>query len=164
KSVRFDRLLASTALGLVLVLSSHPGMAQQSPDTAQPAPPAKDIGAPSPAASPATDATIPTSAPPKPAMLASGVADSDVVDKLREAVTGKLDRIVNRKADREGVQAFYSARNYAPLWVNGSAASERAKSAIAYLAKADAVGLDPRDYPTPDFTSAVTAEAMADAE
>ena len=30
KSVRFERLLASTAFGLILALSSHAGMAQQS--------------------------------------------------------------------------------------------------------------------------------------
>ena len=49
-SVRFDRLLASTALGLVLTLGSHAGMAQQPdkkieatvplPDTSLPPPPA----------------------------------------------------------------------------------------------------------------------------
>ena len=54
KSARFDRLLASTALALVLALSSHAGMAQQSdlrvvaavpvPDTTLPPPPtAKDF-------------------------------------------------------------------------------------------------------------------------
>ena len=40
-------------------------------------------------------------------------------------------------------------RNYAPLWVSNNAGNERAKAAIAYLAQADAVGLDPSDYPHP---------------
>ena len=60
-SVRFDRLLASTALGLVLMVGSHAAMAQQAdrpvvavvptPDTSPvPPPTAKDIGAtPAPA-------------------------------------------------------------------------------------------------------------------
>ena len=51
-----------------------------------------------------------------------------------------------------------------PLWVSDGAADERAKSAIAYLAQVDTVGLDPNDYPTPDFKSAATAEALAEDE
>ena len=39
KSARFDRLLASTALALVLTLSSHAGMAQQTEK------PTADVGA-----------------------------------------------------------------------------------------------------------------------
>ncbi len=183
KSVRFNRLLASTTLGLVLMLSSQAGNAQQGsaqlpaeaaapkPDTAPPAPlAAKDVsGAPSQtgssqAAPSNTTATTPTAAPPKAATLSNGVADSDVADKLREAFAGKLDRVFSRKADREAAQAFYSARNYAPIWVSANTANERAKSAVAYLAKADTVGLDPSDYPAPEFASAVTSDAQAEAE
>ena len=181
KSVRFDRLLASTALGLVLMLSSQAGMAQQAekrieasvpvPDTSLPSPlTAKDV-APRQAApsdtvtdTPKQNTAMPAAEPPKAVTTAAATADSAVSDRLRELFTGKFDRIVSRKADREGVQAFYSARNYAPLWVNAGAANERAKSAIAYLAQADASGLDPNDYPTPDFASAVTADALAEAE
>jgi L,D-transpeptidase YcbB len=170
KSVRFDRLLASTALGLVLVLSSHAGQAQQSdkkvqtsvpmPDTSLPPPlTAKDVvGTPAqatPAAEPSKDAT---------ATPATVTADGAITDKLREMISGKLDRIVSRKADRDGMESFYKARNYEPLWLSAGAGNERAKSAIAYLAQAETVGLDPTDYPTPDFKSAVTADALAEAE
>jgi murein L,D-transpeptidase YcbB/YkuD len=168
RSVRFDRLLASTALGLVLVLSSHAGYAQQSdkqvqaavpmPDTTLPAPPtAKDV-APTAAPDTAKDVTKDTAATP-----ASATADN-VTDKLRDMFGGKVERIANRKADRDGMESFYKARNYAPLWLSAGAANDRAKSAIAYLAQADAVGLDPSDYPAPDFKSAVTADAQAEAE
>ncbi len=176
KSVRFDRLLASTALGLVLVLSSHAGMAQQSekqieavvpvPDTTLPAPPTvKDLEV-KPAETPAPAATVEA---PKPAVVVAPatpttVADSAVSDRLREVISGKLDRSFSRKADREGVESYYKARNFAPLWVSAGAGNDRAKSATAYLAKADAVGLDAADYPTPDFKSAASAEALADAE
>jgi murein L,D-transpeptidase YcbB/YkuD len=182
KSVRFDRLLASTALGLVLMLASHPGIAQQSekqvqaavpmPDTSLPPPlTAKDIGStPAQAApsdtskdAPKQNATAPA-AEPAAAAPATTTADSTVTDKLREMIGGKLDRIVNRKADRDGVESFYKARNYAPLWLSAGAGNDRAKSAIAYLAQADAVGLDPSDYLAPDFKSAVTADAQAEAE
>ena len=72
--------------------------------------------------------------------------------------------MIGRKADRDGVEAFYKARDYAPIWVANGAADARAKSAIAYLGHADDVGLDPADYPTPDFKSAMTADALAEAE
>jgi murein L,D-transpeptidase YcbB/YkuD len=202
KIVRFERLLASTALGLVLALSSHAGWAQQAADpqvqvnvplpdpaelppiTANDAPPpaaetvktetAKPETKPEPAkaeaapvmTAPAPAATVAVPAAPAPAVATdSATADNAVADKLRETIASKaLDRSIGRKADRAGIEAFYSARNYAPLWVANGAASARARSAINYLAKADAVGLDPNDYPTPDFNSAITANALADAE
>jgi L,D-transpeptidase YcbB len=207
KSARFNSLLASTALGLVLLLGTHAGNAQEAlaqqsdnqistavpmPDTAL-LPPltAKDIEptavpanetaktepvtaepakieskqeAATPAAEPAkVEATKAASEPA--ATPVSATADSAVADQLRQMITGKqFDRIVNRKADREGVEAFYKARDYAPLWVSNGAADERAKAATAYLGQVDAVGLDPNDYPAPDFKSAATAEALAEDE
>jgi murein L,D-transpeptidase YcbB/YkuD len=176
KTARFDRLLASTALALVLALSSHAGMAQQSdsrvvaavpvPDTTLPPPPTmKDFTAtPAPAAAPKQQAA-PAAEPAKAAAAPVTTADGGVGDKIRELIASKqFDRIVSRKADRAGVEAYYSSHNYAPLWVSNNAANDRAKSAIAYLAQADAVGLDPSDYPTPDFKSASSADALAEAE
>ena len=66
-------------------------------------------------------------------------------------ISGKLDRIVSRKADREGVESFYKARDYKPLWVSDGAADARAKAAIAYLAQVDSVGLDPSRLSDPGF-------------
>ena len=173
KSVRFNRLLASTALGLVLVLSSYPGMAQQSekqieaavpvPDTTVPAPPtAKDLEV-KPAEAPAAAMEAPKPAVVMAPAAPTTVADSAVSDRLRDVIGGKLHRSFSRKADRDGVEAFYKARNFAPIWVSAGAGNDRAKSAIAYLGQAEAVGLDSSDYPTPDFKSA-SAEALADAE
>jgi murein L,D-transpeptidase YcbB/YkuD len=177
KTVRFEHLLASTALGLALVLSSH-AIAQTPtakevesavpmPDTTVPAPPtAQDVAKPEAAPAAAVEApkqttAAPSAVPPPPAVLATTVADSAVSDKLREM---KLDRVVSRKADRDGVEQFYKARNYAPLWVSNGAGNDRAKSAITYLGKAEEVGLDSADYVTPDMKSASTADALADAE
>jgi murein L,D-transpeptidase YcbB/YkuD len=216
KVVRFDRLLASTALGLVLVLSGQAVQAQQpqeakGPDgqqvqivvprpddtppaaqkdltggvqapaaqaaeptkTAEPAKPAEPAAEPKMAEPTMVEpkAAEPKMAEPKTAEPApevtpvSATADSVVADKLRELITGKsLYRAVGRKDDRAGVEAFYKARDYKPMWVHDGAEDARAKSVIAYLGKAAEVGLDPRDYPTPDFAAAVTAEAVADAE
>ncbi len=182
KSARFDRLLASTALALVLTLSSHAGMAQQSdsrvvaavpvPDTTLPPPlTVKDLAAtpapatPAPKQDTATPAAEPSKAAATPAAAPAATAENGVADKVRELISGKqFEHVVTRKADRAGIEAYYSAHNYAPLWVSNNAANERAKSAIAYLGQADAVGLDPSDYPTPDFKAASSADALAEAE
>jgi murein L,D-transpeptidase YcbB/YkuD len=188
KIARFDRLLASTALALVLALSSQAGNAQQTekavqasvpvPDTSLPPPlTAKDFETPAKQAAPADvikdepkqNVTAPSVEPAKaataPAAPPAATADSAVADKVRELVASRqFERLVNHKADRAGIEAFYSAHNYAPLWITNNASNGRAKAAIAYLAQADAVGLDPSDYPTPDFKSASTADALAEAE
>ena len=144
KSVRFDRLLASTALGLALVLSCQAGslqraLAQQSdkqtapaatvptPDTTLPPPlTAKDVETkPAQAAAPVAAPEAPKAAAAEPAPAPTAVADSAVSDKLREMV-GKLDRSISRKADREGVEAYYRVAQLRPLWVSSGAANDRA--------------------------------------
>src|SRR5665213_175181 len=183
KSAVFNVLLASTALGLVLVLGNYPGMAQEKKDLPQISVPIPDDsnlppltaqnfgGAAEPAkaepqktAEPAKTEPVKAASEPTAAPVSAN-ADSAVADQLKQMITGKqLDRIVSRKAEREGVEQFYKARDYAPLWVSNGSIDERAKAAIAYLGQADTVGLDPTDYPVPDFKSAVTAEALAEAE
>jgi L,D-transpeptidase YcbB len=182
KSVRFERLLASTAFGLVLALSSHAGVAQQSlqritavvptPDTDLPPPlTAKDIQ-PAPAsepkaAEPKQDAAAPSAEPAKAAAAPAALTGSDaqVADQLRELITGKkLDRLIARKDDRAGVEQFYKARDYKPLWLADGKAGAQAKTAATYLGQVETVGLDPQDYPVPDFAAAMTPDDLAAAE
>ncbi len=85
-------------------------------------------------------------------------------EALRSLVTTKAGKYFDRKKEREAVEAFYKDRNYAPLWTKGAAATARANDASARLKKADEDGLDPDDYPVPNFTAATTADAQADAE
>jgi murein L,D-transpeptidase YcbB/YkuD len=174
--------MAGTALGVALALSQV-AAAQivdgvPVPNTDQlPPPTLKDIGAndtkpaavqakpaeATPAAAAVTDAkpaetkavTDASTAPSPEAMLS---------DKLRELVTGKLDRIVPRKSERSAVEAFYKDRNYAPLWVSNGALNARGKAAVDYLGHVDRDGLEPSDYPTPDFKAALDPAALADAE
>src|SRR5215470_1558541 len=54
-------------------------------------------------------------------------------------------------------------RSYAPIWVDNGAESARGKAAAAHLARVDADGLDPSDYPVPSFMNA-DAGALAEAE
>ncbi|HEU4661018.1 MAG TPA: L,D-transpeptidase family protein [Pseudolabrys sp.] len=241
RSVRFDRLLAGSALALVLALSSHGALAQVDEaqieaamppvDTADVPPPSiKDIGPlPSAAAPPAaadtgtplaTQSAAEHAKPAEQPATAAGQSDapkaaegdngneksaaqaspgkggaaaatspdggkatadtasdksndaaapapqkvavSAVADQIRQIITGnKLDRIIVRKTDRAGVEAFYRARDYAPLWVTNDAANDRAKAAMAYLAQVDTVGLNPSDYPVPDFKSSSSPDALA---
>ncbi|MDR3468943.1 MAG: L,D-transpeptidase family protein [Xanthobacteraceae bacterium] len=105
-------------------------------------------------------------AAPAPVQAASTVpaADQPVADKLKDMIGTRLTRLFDRKAERAAVEAFYKGRDYAPLLTEGGVANVRAKAAIARLKDATGDGLDPADYPTPDFAAATTPEAQAEAE
>jgi murein L,D-transpeptidase YcbB/YkuD len=135
------------------------------PDTSLvPPPTAADVkAAPSPSiATPAAEAPA-----PQPAAAAAGPAlspvDQQIADKLREYLTGKADRIIERKS-KQAVDAFYAARNYAPLWLDNGNAGDRAKAVAAFLANVSVDGLDPADYPLPEVKPGADAGALADAE
>jgi murein L,D-transpeptidase YcbB/YkuD len=91
-------------------------------------------------------------------------ADQPVRDALRELIGGKLARIIDRKPDRTAVEAFYSSRDYEPLWVGPGGATERAKQAMKHLRNADADGMDPADYPVPAIQADAAPAASAEAE
>ena len=92
-------------------------------------------------------------AAPAPAIAG---ADAPIADRLREALKGDTARVA--------LEPFYSARNYAPLWITDGKVNERAWAAMAYLAGVDAAGLEPADYPVPDFASLTDPAALAGAE
>jgi murein L,D-transpeptidase YcbB/YkuD len=101
--------------------------------------------------------------PPASAKLTD--ADAAVAEKLRELLgAGKFDRILGNRRDRNLVEAFYGTRDFAPLWVADGALSERGKGAAAFLARIDADGLDPADYPVPAIKAGAEPEALAEAE
>jgi L,D-transpeptidase YcbB len=103
----------------------------------------------------------PVNPPPAaaPAAAPSAVmtdANSPIAPLLRDALQGDTARMA--------FEPFYSARNYAPLWITNGTVNERALAAMAYLARVDADGLDPADYPVPDFASLSDPAALRDAE
>jgi murein L,D-transpeptidase YcbB/YkuD len=129
--------------------------------------------APAAAAAPATTAepaTTTASAPAAPAAAATpaapalSTADAAIVDQLRNLSSGKFDRIVGNKKDRTIVDAFYSGRDYAPLWITDGQVNERGKAVIAYLGHVDQDGLDPADYPVPNFSALSDPNDLAEAE
>ncbi len=103
---------------------------------------------------------------PEPVKAASNVAPADqpVADKLRELIGAKASRYFDRKGERAAVEKFYTAREFAPLWTQAGAVTATAKGVIARLKDAAADGLNPADYPVPDFTAATTPDALAEAE
>ncbi len=141
------------------------------PDTTLPAPltlkdiqrPAKDTT--NTGVSEAQQNITSPAADPVKAAASTPAAEVTLADKLREFIGGRqFDRMVPRKAERAGIESFYAARNYAPLWISNNGPNERASSATAYLRQADNVGLDPNDYPSPDFKSAGNLDSLAEDE
>ena len=142
----------------------------------QPAPAVTEAPAPAPVAPPVTAtggdevpavaATPPAATPGEPAAAPSTVVDANtpITEQLRELANGKFDRFLGGKKDRPGFEAFYGARNYAPLWITDGKVNARAKEAMAYLGQVDADGLDPADYPVPNFSSLTNPAALAEAE
>jgi murein L,D-transpeptidase YcbB/YkuD len=179
RHARFDHLLVGTALVTALALTAYSSDASaqraRATTAAAPAPASADLPTPS-----VKDITPDKSAdkPDKTANASevtssvSGAtsakttsADSAIADKLREQMTaGKFDRILGGRKERAAVEAFYSAREFAPLWIADGAMSERAKTTASYLAAIDSEGLDPADYPLPQIKAGAEADALAEAE
>jgi L,D-transpeptidase YcbB len=102
-----------------------------------------------PSAGPAASKPTPALENPRPA------------SKLQELVTTRLGRFVDRKAEQAAVEAFYRERAFQPIWSANGVALPRTRTAVEYLAKVSSEGLDPRDYPTPDFSRDMSEEAAA---
>ncbi len=191
--IRVDRLLTSTAVLFFLtaaaggaladpngtaspdsaVTSPTPAASTAPADTAQkpdqsstsPATPAAAAPAPAPAASaPAAPAAAAPDAAPTPAAIVAASPDAPIADQLHNLAAGKFDQIIGNKQIRSQVDAFYSGRNYAPIWITDGKANARATAAIAYLGHVDADGLDPADYPVPNLSAITDPAALANAE
>jgi len=179
---RVSYLLAGSALGLALTLSSYAVQAQTAeapiPAVGELNPPTdedlqKTFGVPAAAETkPADTATKPVEAAAPAAAPADNKAvaetpptpDQQITAKLHDLTASKLDRVLSRKNERSAVESFYKDRNYAPLWLTDGALNAHGKAAINYLAHVDRDGLDPADYPVPNFSSAADPDAQADAE
>jgi murein L,D-transpeptidase YcbB/YkuD len=115
-------------------------------------------------AAPATAAAPP--AAPEPAKAASNIAPADqpVAEKLKDALAAKTLRYFDRRGEHAAVEKFYGSRDYAPLWTQSGGLTENARGAIARLKDAASDGLNAADYPVPDFTSATSPDALAEAD
>jgi murein L,D-transpeptidase YcbB/YkuD len=124
---------------------------------------ADTAAAPAAPAAPAAAAATPAAEPVKAASNVPA-ADQPVADKLKDALGAKTSRYFDRKNERAAIEKFYGARDYAPVWTQGGSLNAAAKGVIARLKDAASDGLNPADYPVPDFAAATTPDALADAE
>jgi len=131
-----------------------PALAAAAPVPSAPA--ASAPAAPAPAAAEAPAAA--------PAAIVAASPDAPIADQLHNLTSGKFDQIIGNKQVRAQIDAFYSGRNYAPIWLTDGKANDRATAAIAYLGHVDADGLDPADYPVPNFAAISDPAALANAE
>jgi murein L,D-transpeptidase YcbB/YkuD len=173
------RILASTALTLILTVpivsvavsnSQIPAvpmamapvdqaLPETGPATATPANEAPSIsngGAPA-AAAPAEQAIAPHP------LASLDPADRGVADNIRDFLATRADKLFTSKKERAAVEAFYQNRNFAPLWLEKGVQNARAGSVIARLKGADADGLEPSEYQTPNFAG-LGSDALAEAE
>ena len=136
------------------------------PDVAHVAP----AQAPAVSAAPDAAGATGTDAVPLPQVTAPPAADTGpdgaIAEQLHSLSSGKFDTILgpSAKDDRTTIDAFYSGRSYAPLWITDGKPNARAEAAIAYLQHVDADGLDPADYPIPNFAALTDASGLAEAE
>jgi L,D-transpeptidase YcbB len=116
--------------------------------------------APGPVATPSV-----APAPPVAPVAAPAAPVDPVAEQLRELAAGKFDRLWGGDKDkRAALDAFYSKRNYAPIWISDGKANDRASAAIEYLAHVDADGLNPADYVVPDVASMTDPASLAEGE
>ncbi|MCA6118069.1 L,D-transpeptidase family protein [Bradyrhizobium sp. WSM 1738] len=144
---------------------SAPAKAPESkPADVATAPAAND---PAISAPPAATAAAPAAEPAKEPVKVSTVAPADqpVADRLRDMLGTKSLRYFDRKNERAAVEKFYAARDYAPQWTQAGKLTDSGKGVIARLKDAAAEGLNPADYPLPDFVSAAASpDQLAEAE
>src|SRR3954451_9024734 len=125
-------------------------------ETAKTEPAKAEPAAPATAAAPASE----------PVKAASNVpaADQPVADKLKDIIGAKASRYFDRKNERAAIEKFYGARDFAPVWTQGGSLTAAARGVIARLKDAASDGLNPADYPVPDFAAVTTPDTLADAE
>jgi hypothetical protein len=105
---------------------------------------------------PAVDITVvDVTAPPVDPLASLDPADRPIAANIRDLFAGKADKLFASANERTEVEAFYSGRNYAPLWIEKGVETARAKSAIARIKDADADGLvrDRMHWPKPTCVS-----------
>jgi L,D-transpeptidase YcbB len=121
------------------------------------------LSAPAFGEEPASDAatTAPAAVPPETANPAATPAAPASQSKLKDLIATRLAQVVDHKPEQTAAEAFYRARAFQPIWSENGVALPRARAASEYLAKVASEGLDPRDYPTPDFSRDMDAQTAA---
>ena len=169
-----DFKLDSAAPASEAARTDGPKAAEKAPEAkpsnvvAAPATDTNSADTPKKDAATATPAPAPAAATPaaEPIKAASNIpaADQPVADKLRDLLGSKSARYFDRKAERTAIEKFYTARDFTPLWTQGGALTPTGKGVVARLKDAASDGLNPADYPVPDFAAASNPDALAEAD
>ena len=190
---RNNRILASTALALILAIPLGSMAKNENPPAAAPvAATAAATLAATPAEQASTQAARATATEAsEPPAISSGAshepatsteqaasieqaaapdplasldpADRAVAEKIRDLLATKPDSFFAGKTERAAIEAFYQKRNLAPLWLDKGVQNARAEAVIARLKNADADGLEPSEYKAPKFAG-LEGDALAEAE
>jgi L,D-transpeptidase YcbB len=145
----------------------EPGKTEPAGKATAKADPAAAAPAPAAAAAATPAATEPSKEPAtQPVKAASTVAPADqpVADRLHDLLATKSSRYFDRKAERMAVEKFYGGRDFAPIWTQGGSLTATAKGVIARLEDAASDGLNPADYPVPEFSAGSAPDALAEAD
>jgi murein L,D-transpeptidase YcbB/YkuD len=102
-------------------------------------------------------------APPPDPLASLDPADRPIAENIRDLFAAGADKLFANSNERAAVEAFYSGRNYAPLWIEKGIETARAASVIARLNQADTDGLDSSEYRTPSFAGP-GPDAVAEAD
>jgi murein L,D-transpeptidase YcbB/YkuD len=166
----------ATAAPAPTVIEPAPTATEPAPTADAPAPTTNAAAPAAAAAEPPTEAQPETQPPAKIASLQQGddvisesapekSLDDRIADQLRALIpSARFEKRIRRAPDRQAMQAFYAARDYAPLWISDGRPTARAEALIARLKDAASEGLDAADYPVPEFDRMTDAEALADAD
>ena len=185
RRARYDRILASTALALTVAVpfgsvltgpvqlaaappAGTPFEQARLPEPARPTEPATALPAHEPRTAPADVSSPEPAVAAEPTTLPDPLASLDpadraIAERLRDLLATKADRLFANKNERAATIAFYENRNLAPLWLEKGVLNARAEAVIGRMKAADADGLDPTDYKTPNFAG-LGPDALAEAE
>jgi len=131
------------------------------PDAATPNPATADTATVN--ATTAGTATAYEPAPPPDPLASLDPADRPIAENIRDLFAAGAGKLFAGSNERAAVEAFYSGRNFAPLWIEKGIETARAASVVARLKQADADGLDADEYRTPSL-SGPGPDAMAEAD
>jgi len=171
-----DLLLAGTVLALIVVAPTLAVTAPNRVETVVPLPPSLNgqmprhrAAVPVPPAAPETQPVAPAPQNSDRILGVTGTldhvfaaSDTQIGERLHAILASKqIERRITRAPERQAIEHFYAARKYTPLWIKDGQLNARAKAVIAQLKNASVDGLDPADYPVPEFAASSGAEALA---
>ncbi|MEJ8573815.1 L,D-transpeptidase family protein [Microbaculum marinum] len=85
-------------------------------------------------------------------------ADEDIAAALEEAIS---DGAAIGKSNSAALTKFYAGRQFSPLWVSGGRLDGQARAVVHRLRSAEAYGLDPARYPTPELDIGLDGQSTA---